>query len=473
MLAEPNSEQAHQLPHQPPGFPTFHFNLIQVNSRKVDMFRFLFPVLIGASVFGLSMPSVRAENWPQWRGMRADGVSTEKQIAQRWSPKRSIRWKSPLPGQGGATPAVWFEKIFLTSSEGDDLVAMCLNSASGQVNWKTKVTSGNIDARAGEGNSASPSPVTDGVHVWVFFSNGVLACLDCFDGSEKWRLDVGERFGKLDIQFGMTSTPVLGKDGLYLQLIHGPMKKGDSNRTGKVIKLDKDSGKTIWAVDRRTEADFECKHSYASPCMYDDGKQKFFVVHGADCTTGHALEDGREIWRLDQLNGPTKINEKNNDPTFRFVASPLAVPGTILVPTAKEGPLVAIDAKNILKGKLADKPGAIRWVCPKTPDVSIPLIVEDCVYLLHKDGKLQCLDLATGREHYNERTHTSQHRASPVYADGHLYICARDGVTSIVRAGHRFELIAQNDLAESTTASPVIANGVLYLRTYNALYAIK
>ncbi len=416
--------------------------------------------------------SSRAENWPQWRGVRADGVSSEKNIATRWSKDQSIRWRSPLPGQGGATPIVWNDKIFLTSADGNDLVTMCFATDSGKLIWKKKIASGNQDARAGEGNSASPSPTTDGKHVWVYFSTGILACLD-FDGNQVWKFDVAERFGKFDIQFGLTSTPVMDEDSLYLQLIHGAMIRNNPNRTGKIVKLDKLTGKTKWEFDRVTQAEFECKHSYASPFIYDDGKQRFLVAHGADCTTGHSLDDGHELWRLSDLNGPTKLNQKNNDPTFRFVASPLVVPGSIIVPTAKQGPTVAIKIDSSLHGPVANNDSAIRWVSPITPDVSIPLIVDGLVYLLHKDGKLQCIELATGKELYMERTHTSQHRSSPVYADGHIYLCSRDGITSVVKAGREFELVSQNDLGESITASPVVSNGVLYLRTYEALYAIR
>lgn len=413
-----------------------------------------------------------AENWPQWRGARADGVSIERDIAVRWNEKNSIRWQSKLPGQGGATPIVWDRRIFLTSAEGNELVVMCIATDSGEVVWKKKISDGNQNARAGEGNSASPSPVTDGTNIWVFFSNGVLACLD-FDGNEVWKFDVAERFGKLDIQFGLTSTPVLDGDHLYLQLIHGPMKRGDPNRTGKVIQLDKKTGATRWEFERVTQADFECKHSYASPFVYDDGKQRFLVVHGADCTTGHSLIDGHELWRLSELNGPTEINKKKNDATFRFVASPLVVPGSIIIPTAKDGPTVAIQVNSILQGELARDPSTVRWVLANTPDVSIPLIMDGLVYLLQKNGRLQCIELSSGQELYNQRLHTSEYRASPVYADGHLYISGKDGVTSVVKAGRKFELIAENDLGEPITASPVVANGVLYLRTYNALYAIK
>lgn len=418
-------------------------------------------------------PSVgRADNWPQWRGPQGNGISNAKSIPTIWSSKKNVAWRSPMPGQGGATPAVWGEYMFVTSAEGDDLVLLCLDVGSGELRWKRTVTSGNQDARAGEGNSASPSPSTDGEHVWVFFSTGVLACYD-FQGEEQWKFDVGERFGKLDIQFGMASTPLLVGEHLYLQLIHGVMKKGDDRRTGQVIKLDKLSGKTVWVHERITQAGFECKHSYASPVLYDDGQRKFVIAHGADCTTGHSLETGEELWRLSGLNGPSDINTRH-DETFRFVSSPAVCPGWIIVPTAKEGPLVALQVNDQLQGDVSSNPAVLKWHLSETPDVSIPLIVGDLVYLLHKDGKLQCVELETGKEVYHQRTHTVQHRSSPAYADGHIYFCGKDGVCTVVKAGRQFEIVAENEMdGESITASPIFANGTLYLRTYAAVYAIR
>jgi len=295
-----------------------------------------------------------ADNWPQWRGPKNDGVSNEKNIATQWSTKENVLWRCELPGQAGATPVVWNERIFLTSAQGDDLVLMAVSTKDGKPLWQQKVGSGNQDARAGEGNSASPSPSTDGKHVWCFFGTGILACFTV-DGQPVWKIDVNERYGKLDIQFGMTSTPVLDGEALYLQLLHGPMRRDDNTRTGKVIKLDKKTGDTIWSIDRVTQAEFECKHSYASPFIYRDGKQEFLVVHGADCTTGHQLADGKELWRFGELNGPTKINPKQNDPTFRFVASPLVIPGSIILPTAKEGPMVALKVNASLQGNSSEK----------------------------------------------------------------------------------------------------------------------
>src|SRR5207253_7595602 len=140
------------------------------------------------------------------------------------------------------------------------------------------------------------------------------------DGTEVWKFDVQDRYGKIDIQFGMTMTPVLYGDHLYLQLIHGTW--GGPYTIGKVIKLNKKDGSEVWAVERQTGADDECKHSYASPILYDDGQTKFLISHGSNCTTGHDLATGKELWRIAGLNGPTEFNKNPYDNTFRMVASP-------------------------------------------------------------------------------------------------------------------------------------------------------
>lgn len=415
----------------------------------------------------------RAEHWPQWRGPRQDGIAVARALPAGWSKTKHVAWRTPLPGRAGATPCVWGDRVYLTSNEGDDLVLVCVHARDGRIVWKQRVSGGNADARSGEGNSASPSPCTDGEHVWVFFGTGILACYTA-DGREVWKVDVNERFGRIDIQFGMTSTPVLDGDALYLQLIHGAMKLGDDTRTGKVIRLDKRTGATVWAVDRVTNAQFECKHSYASPFLYRHDGREFLVAHGADCVTGHALADGRELWRFGGLNGPSATNPKQHDQTFRFVSSPCLAPGTIIVPTCKGGPTVALRVGDELVGDCTGKPSVVRWVNPITPDVSIPLVADGLVYMLHKDGKLQCVDLETGKDVYLERTHTGQHRSSPLLADGRIYYGSNDGWVTIVRPGRSFEQLDAVDFGgEAITASLVAVGDTLYVRSYDALYAIR
>lgn len=426
-----------------------------------------------ASLVGVAA-SLQAENWPQWRGPHGNGISSEQDLPTTWSRTENVAWRAPLPGPGGATPIVWGDRVFVTSSvgeeEGADLVLLCF-SATGDEIWRKTVTSGNRLARAAEGNSASPSPVTDGRHVWCFFGNGVLACYG-FDGNEVWKFDLQDRYGKFDIQFGMTSTPVLDGDALYLQLIHGTW--GGDYKVGKVIKLNKASGDEIWAVDRPTDATDECKHSYASPFIYEDGRHRFLVTHGADNTIAHDLETGRELGRLGGLNGPSKINPDQYDNTFRLVATPSYADGVIVVPTCKGGPTVAVNVRDDLTGNITDHAEAVRWTYENTPDVSIPLIVDGLVYGVMKPGQVFCLDLDTGEELYYERIHNAEHRASPVYADGHIYISSRDGITTVIKAGPEFELVAENDIGnEPITASPAISNGRIYLRSFDALYALE
>ncbi len=415
----------------------------------------------------LSSRFSQADNWPQWRGPQGDSICRETGLPTHWSQTENVHWRLPLPGAAGATPVVWENHIFLTSVEGDDLLLLCA-STDGEMLWSRKIGTGNQDARAGEGNSASASPSTDGEYVWCFFGTGDLACYD-YEGNEVWAFNVQDRYGRFAIQFGMTSTPLLDGDHLYLQLIHGEMR--EDYTVGLVIKLDKLTGEEVWAVDRVTEAIVENKHSYASPFLYDDGEQRLLVAHGADCTTAHDLETGEELWRVSGLNGPSNLNERSFDPTLRFVASPTCVDGAILIPTAKAGPLVAVEVNPETTGEIGMS-DAVLWSHETTPDVSCPLVIDGLVFSLMKDGKIFCLDLETGEEYFYVRTHGAEHRATPVYADGHIYLTARDGYITVIKASREFEVVAENSIPETMTASPIFSNGVMYLRTYDALYAI-
>jgi outer membrane protein assembly factor BamB len=433
------------------------------------MFRFplctLPALLVCLASLSSTLPA-QAENWPQWRGPAGNGISTEKNIPTEWSREKNVAWRLELPGSAGATPAVWGERIFLTSVDGEDLVLLCA-STGGKLLWRQVLGSGNRDVRNDEGNMASPSPTTDGTHVWAMMATGEIGCYTV-EGKEVWKFDLQDRYGRFNIAFGMSSTPVLDEGRLFLQLIHGDGSA--KTQEALVVAIDAATGEGIWKLDRVTAATNENEHSYASPIIYDDGKQKYLVTHGADYTIGHRLDDGSEIWRLGGLN-PQNDSTTPYHTTLRFVASPAANEGIIVIPTAKDHPVFAISGD--LKGNVVASNETLLWRLSRTPDVPSPLIHEGLVYLCMENGNLHCLEAKTGKQLYEERTHRNRHRASPVYADGHVYLTSRDGVVTVVEAGREFKLAAQNQLEESISASPVISNGTLYLRSYDALWAIR
>ncbi len=404
-----------------------------------------------------------AENWGAWRGPTGNGISQETDLPTQWTRDQGVAWRVALPGPAGATPVVWGDQIFLTSVDSDDLVLMCFGT-DGKEQWRRQIAKGNKDVRGDEGNSASPSPITDGKSVWAMMGTGHLACFT-LSGDLLWQIDLQQRYGKFNIAFGMSSTPVLHDGRLFVQLIHGD--GNPSTQEAMVVCVDAASGEHVWKTERVTGASRENEHSYASPVLYDFAGRTFLITHGADFTIAYALEDGKEIWRLGGLNP----QGNSYHPTLRFVASPAAAEGIIVCPTAKGGPVFAVapDREGDLTGS-----GAVLWVREQnTPDVPSPLIHGDLVYLCRENGMLLVLDRETGEEVYMERTHSHRHRASPVYADGHLYLTARDGRVTVVKSGRTFEMVAQNDTGEAMAASPVIANGTIYLRTFDALWAIR
>src|SRR5260370_18118222 len=214
--------------------------------------------LLLACLLVLVLGTARADNWPQGRGANHDGASKEKDLPSEWGDGKNVAWKLPLPGTGGATPAVWGDRIFFTSEDGNDLVLLCV-STDGKQLWKKKVGPATRKARNDEGNGASPSPSTDGKHVYAFFGSGDLACFD-FDGKEVWTFNAQDRYGKFNLGYGMHSTPVLDGDRLYLQLLH--------SGGFWVVAVDKADGKDVWKVKRNSDATDQNEHSYASATLW-------------------------------------------------------------------------------------------------------------------------------------------------------------------------------------------------------------
>lgn len=400
--------------------------------------------------------AARADNWPQWRGPKNDGRSAETGLPTEWDQAKNVVWKLKLPGRGASTPAVWGDRIFLTSLDGDGVALLCVGT-DGQERWKkTLATGGRVSGRNGEGDDASGSCSTDGKHVWAFAGTGPLACYTV-DGEKVWEQDI-RKYGKFGIQFGIHWTPVLYKDKLFLQVMH--------RNAQKVVALDAATGKELWAVDRPGYGKGESPDTYASAFVWDGPGGPLVIAHGNDYCTAHRVEDGSEVWRVNGLN-------PSSNGAWRFVSSPLVTPELIVVPSCKSGPTVALNPAGA-KGAIEPGSPAELWRLKSTPDVVSPLLVDGIVYLLDSNsGLLTAVEAKTGREVYRKGLGVKQiYRGNMVSADGKIYVVGRDGIGAVVQAGPEFKLLATNDLKEIVYASPAVSNGRLYLRGRDHLYAI-
>ena len=410
-----------------------------------------------------------AANWPNWRGPTQNGVSTETGIPAEFGPEKNVAWKVKLPGPGGASPVVWGDQVYVTSVDGQKLLLQAF-STSGKLKWQHQIGTGNKVVRGDEGNSASPSPVTNGKHVWAMMANGEIACYSVA-GQLAWKRDLRPAYGPFKIAFGLTASLILEDGKIILQMIHGSRKAKPEEDQGLLVALDAGTGKQVWKQVRRSDAYDENKHSYTSPFIYNDGKTRLLISHGADYTIAYNPSDGAEVWRKGGLNPQNDPNKKYHR-TLRFVASPTAIPGLIVIPTAKNGPVVAIRPDG--KGDISNSTSQHVWTRPNnTPDVPCPLIHGGLVYLCRENGNLLCMDARTGQEYYHERTHRQRHRASPVFVDGKVICVARDGMISVIKAGKTFKLLAQNNMGDSIAASPALSGGTMYLRSFNSLWAIR
>jgi outer membrane protein assembly factor BamB len=399
-------------------------------------------------------PSVQAENWPQWRGPQLNGISGETNLPVKWTKTENIAWRLPMPARSGSTPIIWGERIFLNVADGNEMFLWVLDRTKGEVLWKRPLSGGNRMAR--KQNMSTPSPVTDGTSVWVMTGTGILKAFD-FSGKELWSRDIQKDYGQFGIQWGYGSSPLLFGDSLYVQVLHGMLTDDPSY----ILKIDKASGKTIWRQERLTNAIRESPDAYTTPALLRYGGNTEIVITGGDVVTGHDPATGRELWRADGLN-PT------NNASYRIVASPL-VHGELLFAPSRERPMLALRPGG--KGDVTKT--HVAWEFQGGPDVPTPVTDGQYLYIVNDRGIVFCLDAKTGAEVYGrQRLRPATYSASPVLADGKLYITDEDGVTSVFRAGPKFELLAENDFAEYTLSSPAVSEGQLFIRTDAALYAI-
>jgi outer membrane protein assembly factor BamB len=415
------------------------------------MRRRMFGILV---IVMLSIAVVRADNWPQWRGPNLNGFSSEKNLPVKWTAEENITWKLTLPSWSGSTPVIWNDRLFLNVADGDDLYLWCIDKSKGTLVWKSLLGGGNTKMR--KQNMSSPSPVTDGKSVYVMTGTGILKGFD-FTGKELWSRDIQKDYGQFGLNWGYASSPLLFDNALYIQVLHG-MKTDDPSY---VMSIDKKSGKTLWRVERPTTAVRESPDSYTTPALLRNGKLVELVITGGDCVTGHDLATGKELWRANGLN-------PDNSPSNRIVASPVVFADIIYAPT-RVRPLLALRAGG--RGDITAS--HLLWSTTNGPDVPTPVTDGKYFYVVNDRGIMWCLDARTGAEIYGQqRLKPGTYSGSLVLADEKLYITNEEGLTTVIKAGPKFEVLSENPLNDYCLSSPAISDGQIFIRTAQNLYCI-
>jgi len=431
-----------------------------------------------------SIPAEEADaRWPQWRGPHANGIAAATELQTTWSRGNNVKWIAPLPAWAGSTPVVWGKRIFLVSPSagkpksesndpetgddarpdrratlgprsnpgGSELMLLALSREDGAVLWQRELDSGNRLHR--KDNEASPSPVTDGRHVWAVTGTGVVSAFD-MDGDKVWSRDLQEAFGPFGLKFGYSSSPLLHDDVLIVQVLHGT----NTDDPSYIVALDAHTGETRWRHERETDALAESPDAYTTPALLKvDGKSQV-IISGADYVTAHDVKTGAELWRAAGLNPEKRKN-------YRVVGSPVVVDGVIYAPT-RQRPLLALRPGGELLWKFEGS---------AAPDVPTPVSDGKYVYMIDDKGLASCLDAKTGKTVWGpERTTVGTVSASPILAAGKIYIVNENAVTTVLKAGPEFGILATNELDGSyTLSSPVAVGSQLLIRTGTHLYCIE
>jgi outer membrane protein assembly factor BamB len=412
------------------------------------------PLLVPATVlFGVA--TLSGADWPQWRGPQLTGASPDAALPLRWSATENVAWAVDLPGHSAATPIVAGGRVYVTAPEADTVQLLCLDRRDGKQLWKRSLGPAAGHAHR-KHNMATPSPATDGRRVVAMSGSGVLKAFD-LEGRELWARDLQKEYGAFGLNWGYGSSPLLFEDAVYVQVLHG-MKTDDPSY---VLRVEPATGRNRWRVERPTPAVQESPDAYSTPTPVRVGGKVEIVVTGGDVVTGHDPETGKELWRATGLN-------PGNDPWYRIVASPVAIGDLVVAPTRVK-PMLAIRG-----GGRGDVTASHRvWSYDQGPDVPTPATDGTHLYVVNDKGIVSCLDARSGRVLYGpQRIASGTYSASPVVADGKVYVTSEEGQTTVLKAGPAFEVLAENALGDYTLATPAVSDGQLFIRTAKRLYCI-
>ncbi len=448
-----------------------------------------------------------AADWPQFRGPNASGVSEDTNLPVEFGPEKNIVWKTAVP-PGHSSVSVAGDKIFLAAVENEKLFTLALERATGRILWRREAPRPRRQELQPANSPASATPVSDGRNVYAFFAEfGLLAYGP--DGDELWRMPLGP----FNNPFGHGASPILAGDTLLMVC--------DQDAGSFLLAVDKNSGRVLWRTER-----LHAQRGYATPVLYQPpagGLQA--IVAGSYRLSGYDVGTGKQVWWVRGLPWQVKPTPVVADNVVYFATySGESDPGQQEVVPGFEEALAKFDVnkdgklskdemvdpraksrfdeyldlddtgfleerdwkqfqerrvgENSLRayrlggeGDLTDR--NFRWKNARSlPNVPSPLVYRGVLYTLKEGGILTSYDLNSGDVLKQGRLQGAigAYYSSPVAADGLIYTVSEDGKAAVIRAGAQWEIVTVNDLGDGCKATPAIAGGKLYMRTYGTLY---
>jgi outer membrane protein assembly factor BamB len=418
-------------------------------------------------------------NWPQWRGSDGTGVAPKgaANLPAEWSGSKNIKWKTPLSGRGHSSPIVWGNRIFLTAEiegvivpgaqavkhiiDGQEfkhpdamgadrhhiLKVICLARDTGKLLWERTAYEGTVyDDRHRKSSHASPTPATDGQHVYAYFGTEGLYCYD-FAGKLRWKVMPGQ-IGTVGM--GTGTSPVLFENLVILQCDE------DNGEKSFMAAYDKKTGKEIWKTPRRVQA------SWTTPLIVHTPQRAELIASGNELIISYDPKTGKELWRT-KGHGSNAIASPLTGHGMVYVSAGFPLKRTIAIKLGAAGELDSLDAN-------------IVWRYNKgSAYVPSPILYEDYLYVMTDRGLLTCLQAKTGAVVYEggRLPMPATFTASPVACEGKLLLTSEDGDTFVIKAGPQHEVLATNSIGEPVYASPAISNGMIFIRGEKHLYCIS
>ena len=433
----------------------------------------LCPALVLTTLAFAAWPTA-AENWPHWRGPAFNGTSTESGLPTTFSKTEGVKWVTPMPGPAAATPVVWENLVFASSTDREQrtLVALALDRLTGKVLWQREIGPGfGQDDRS---NYASPSPVTDGRLAYYYYGNGELAAFG-MDGQKAWSRSLHKDYGSFAFLWTYSTSPTLYDGKLIIQVlqrdvpVNGRGRASGSNDS-YLLALDPATGKELWRHIRPSQAVAESREAFSTPIPIERAGQRELLVAGGDCLTSHDPATGRELWRWGAFN-PSRAGH------WRLVPSPVSDGKVALLCAPKGASVYAIKLGG--QGELDD--ASVDWKTePKnaSSDVATPVFYQGRFYVLNGERqRLTCLNPATGEPDWTgELGVSSKLECSPTAGDGKLYFMNFRGDVFVVEAGKEFKLLHKAQMGDpgedQARSSVALSQGNLFIRTNSKLYCI-